>query len=134
MKNFFITAAVFLMLLVPSVSLVYAQSQGGANQAQGGANNGVVAIQNPLNSSYSTIPQIVAALLQIIINIAEVACALYIIYGGFLFVKAQGNPEELSDAKKTLLHAVIGTAIILGANVILSVITTTINSIKSSAS
>jgi hypothetical protein len=131
MKKILITSAVFLTLFVPSFSLVYAQ-QGGGNQPLGGGNNNqpVAALTNPLNSQYSSIPAIITALLNIIIKVAEVACALWIIYGGFLYVSAQGNSEKLSDANKTLLHAVIGTAIILGANVILAVITATINQIK----
>ena len=86
---------------------------------------------NPLNKNYSSIPGILGALLSAVEYIGAIACALWIIWGGFLFVKAQGNSEALSDAKKTLLHAIIGTLIILGAGAILSVITSTINTIKS---
>jgi len=132
MKNFFITIAVFTTLLLPSLSLVYAQ-QGSVGQGQGSVNTSVVGIKNPLNSSYSNIPSILNGLINVVLKIAEVLCALYIIYGGFLYVQAQGKPEALTRANQTLLHAVIGTAIILGANVIYSVINSTITSIKSAS-
>ncbi len=121
--------AVFFTLLLPSVSLVYAQT--GNNGVTGNSSGNVVGLQNPLNSSYSSIPNILNGLINIVLKIAEVLCALYIIWGGFLYVRAQGKPDELTKANQTLLHAVIGTAIILGANVIYSVINSTITSIKS---
>jgi hypothetical protein len=54
---------------------------------------------------------------------------VYIIWTGFLFVKAQGNPTELEKAKKSFLNAIIGMAIILGAWAIATVIANTINKI-----
>jgi hypothetical protein len=134
MKKTIITAAVFITLFAPAISLVYAQVlQGTGNNSQGTGNTTTVApvlITNPLSSSYSSIPNLVGGLLNVVEYIGGICCAIWIIWGGFLFVKAQGNPEALSDAKKTLLHAVIGTAIILGAGVILSVIQNIINTVK----
>ena len=74
----------------------------------------------------------IAELLQIIINgvtyIAVPIIVLAFIYSGFLFVSAQGDANKLSEAKKAFLWTVIGAAIILGANVILDVVTTTTKS------
>jgi len=126
-KKIIITTAVFFTLLVPSVSLVYAQSS--PAPVAGGQTSQVVTIQNPLK--YTSIDAIVKALIDVIEYIGAIACALWIIWAGFLYVKAQGKPEALTDANKTLLHAIIGTAIILGAGAILTIIQSTITSIKS---
>ena len=128
MKNFFIAGILFTAVLFFAVPSVFAQT--GSNNSNGG-NTAPVTLQNPLNSQYSTIPLIVGALLNIIVQIALVLCGLYIIYAGFLYVRAQGNSEKLSDANKTMLHAVIGTAIVLSSDVILTVLQNFINSIKS---
>lgn len=129
MRKFFIASVFSIGILLSSFSFAYADN----NQPQAGGNNTqtVVSVKNPLNSKWSSIPVIIAALINILIKIALVLCALWIIWGGFLFVKARGNPEALKEAKNTLLHAVIGTTIILGVNVILDVLQNTINSIKS---
>lgn len=111
-----------MMLVIPSLSLVHAVSVG--------SNNGTVTLTNPIK--YTSISAIVGAILDAVEYIGGIACALWIIWGGFLFVKAQGNPEELSKAKATLLHAVIGTVIILGAGAILTIIQSTITAIKPS--
>lgn len=52
---------------------------------------------------------------KIVLPIGAIVVVFYIIYAGFLFVKARGNAEELETAKRALLHAVIGAAIILGS-------------------
>lgn len=139
MKKFLITSTVFLILFVPSISLVYAQGPSGSGSGAGtsgaGSSAGIsqtVTLTNPLSSKYSSIPGIVGALLNVVEYIGAIACALWIIWAGFLFVKAQGKPEELSKAKLTLLHAIIGTLIILGAGAILAVITNVINTVKAS--
>lgn len=131
MKKTLITLAISSVLFVP-LFLVHAQNQATGNTPQGTGNSSVVAITNPLNSSYSSIPGLLGGLLNIVEYIGGICCAIWIIWGGFLFVKAQGNPDALSEAKKTLLHAVIGTAIILGAGAILTVIQNIIATVKSS--
>ena len=51
----------------------------------------------------------------------------FIIYAGFLFVTAQGKDEALKSARKALVNALIGAAIVFGAFVILEVIEATVN-------
>jgi hypothetical protein len=54
---------------------------------------------------------------------------LMIIYAGFLFVTAQGDPQKLSKAKKAFLWAIIGAVIILGARLLAAAIAQTISSL-----
>lgn len=46
----------------------------------------------------------------------------FIIYGGFLYVMAGGDPGKVAKGKKTLMAAVIGTAIAMLSSVILNLI------------
>lgn len=85
-------------------------------------------IKNPLESE--SILDLLAALLNVIVQVGIPLIALAIVYSGFLFVKAQGNESELSEAKKTLYWTVIGAAIVLGALVISKVIQATVTSLK----
>lgn len=46
----------------------------------------------------------------------------FILYGGFLYVTASGDPGKTAKAKKTISSAVIGLAIVIFANVIINLI------------
>lgn len=83
-------------------------------------------LPNPLRSDIDSIPKFVVALLDIAVSIGTWVAVFFIIYSGFLFIKARGNPAGLETAKKTLIGTLIGTAILLGAYVIASAINGTI--------
>lgn len=51
------------------------------------------------------------------------------LYSGFLYVKAQGNPEEITYAHNWLLYTFIGTVIIMLAETLFAVLSSTIASI-----
>ena len=44
---------------------------------------------------------------------------LKIIFGGVMYATAAGNPQRISDAKSHILYALLGVALIAGANIIL---------------
>lgn len=90
---------------------------------------GVVTIENPLKGTGSLMELIVAILNNIVLPIAAVLVVLYIIYGGFLFLSAQGNPKKIEEAKSNLLWALIGAGVLLGAVAISKVVQATINNI-----
>jgi heme/copper-type cytochrome/quinol oxidase subunit 2 len=87
-------------------------------------------LQNPLKEGYTSIPDFLGALLDIVITIAIPIIVLMIIYSGFLFVKAQGKPEELVTARKAIVWTLIGAAIILGASLLSYAIQGTIEEIR----
>lgn len=89
-------------------------------------------IDNPLGKgNLSTIPAFIKAVLNIVLTVGIPIVALAIIYAGFLFVSAQGNPEKLKTAKKTLLYTIIGAALLLGSYVLADAIKGTVDAIKS---
>lgn len=105
-----------------------ASNTGGNGQGGGASNSGF--IKNPLGSEYNTLPKFVDLILtKIVIPLGVVIIVFMIIFAGFQFVMAQGNPEKIKGAKATFFNAVIGAAIILGATVIASIIDTTIKQI-----
>jgi hypothetical protein len=52
---------------------------------------------------------------------------LFIIYAGFSYVTAQGNPEKLQVANRSLIYGVIGGVIIIGSVAILQIVQNTVN-------
>ena len=54
--------------------------------------------------------------------IAAYAVLAYVIYGGYLYIFAAGEPSKLAAGKKALSQAFIGLAIVMSANIILNTI------------
>ena len=82
-------------------------------------------IVNPL-SNVTSIPELIKTVLEGVIKIGMPVIVLAIIYCGFLFVAARGNPESIKKAKSALLYTLIGAAVLLGSWGIAQLITTTI--------
>jgi hypothetical protein len=68
-------------------------------------------------------------LVEGVIQIGMPIVALAIIYCGFLFVSARGNPEALTKAKDALLYTLLGAAILLGAWALALAIQTTVKAL-----
>jgi hypothetical protein len=136
--------AVFALMLFAPVVFINAQTcadgtvkavcpdGGGSNIPDGGGTNITNTIVNPLGSDGpQNIPDFIAKLLDIVVIIGIPIVTLAIIYAGFLFVQAQGNPEALKKAKSTLLYTLIGATLLLGAFVIAAAIGSTVDDITS---
>ncbi len=62
-----------------------------------------------------TIPEIIGALIGVVLSFLGIIFLCLVIYGGFLWMTSQGNEEKVLKAKKTLTEATIGLIIILSA-------------------
>ncbi|PCI29645.1 hypothetical protein COB55_01740 [Candidatus Wolfebacteria bacterium] len=116
--------AVLVVLVFPALAIATEHDlpDGGDTSPSG--------ISNPLND-ITSIPQFLEKIFEkIVIPIGFSIATLMIIYSGFLFVVAQGNPTKLEKAKTAFLWTVIGTAVLLGSWAIASVIEATINDIR----
>jgi hypothetical protein len=82
-------------------------------------------ICNPV-PNITSIPGLIQTILTGVLQIGIPIVALAIIYCGFLFVKARGNPSELTKAKDALLYTVIGAAILLASWSIAQMISSTV--------
>jgi hypothetical protein len=120
-KNALNVLYVVIVLFAPFV-FSYAADPAGVNLD--------VRIQNPLGGGVRTIPAFIESALNLVMMIGVPIVALAIIYAGFLFVTAQGNSTKLEEAKKTLMHVLIGAALLLGSWIIANAIQGTIEEIK----
>lgn len=85
------------------------------------------ALDNPLNSNFSSIPAFIAGALKALALIALPIITLFLVYSGFLFVSARGNQEQLQTAKRNFFYVVIGAVLILGAWIIATLIAGTVS-------
>ena len=84
---------------------------------------------NPLNSSFSSIPNFIAGALKVMVQVAIPIIALFMVYAGFKFVTARGNSEQITSAKENFMYVIIGAILILGAWVIATLIGGTISQV-----
>lgn len=59
--------------------------------------------------------KIVLNVVEILIQIAGYLAAGFILWGGFKYIKSQGNPQNIASAKSTIMNAAIGLGIALSA-------------------
>lgn len=81
---------------------------------------------NPLKKELSSVSDFAPALIKAAIFIIFPIAVVFIVYSGFLFVAAQGKPDEISKAKSNFMWTVIGVALLLGAGVLATLISNTI--------
>jgi predicted permease len=135
MKKLLSLIFVFVISFFSVTSFVFAQGSGSAGtgdptaSASTGTLNLNFSISNPI-PGVDTLPQFIEKLLDIVMTVGIPVVAIFIIYAGFLFVKARGNEKDLQTAKDALLYALIGAAILLGAYVIAQAIQGTIEALQ----
>jgi hypothetical protein len=93
-----------LLLLSPVVGL-----------AQGGAE-----LRNPL--AVNNLTDFLLGILAIVLVAAMPVIIIVLIYSGFLFVTARGNPQTLQQARLMLMYGLIGGVIILGSYTIVAIV------------
>ncbi len=82
--------------------------------------------ENPLQSD--TLEEFLLAILNVVVYIMYPIIVLMIVYTGFLFVAAQGNPTKLQEARRALIWTVIGALVVLGSKALALAIKGTIQS------
>ena len=118
-----------VLLTLPFIHL---HAQGNPGTTAGG-NPGTTAggntggVQNPL--AFDTIQEFVQKVLEFLVMLATPFIIFMLIYTGFKFVMARGNPEALKTARMMFLWTIIGGMLILGAQIIASVIKGTVDDI-----
>lgn len=84
-----------------------------------------VALQNPLK--VGSIQDLLVAIINIVMILMIPVIVFYIIYSGFKYVMARGNASQVEEASQSLLYAILGGVLILGAfaiaNIIQSIVT-----------
>jgi len=72
--------------------------------------------------SEQSLPAQVMAVINVFITFTGILMLVLIIYGGYIWMKSQGNEEQVSRAKKTIIAAVIGLSIVILARIITEII------------
>ena len=129
-----------LVLFFSALIQVSAQTNGVGNSGSGSngvgnsgiGSNGVgtsggAGFTNPLISG--TITEFLLKIIDILLVFALPITVLFIMYGGFMLVTAQGESKKLEDGRNAILWAVVGGVIALGAKVIIDVIQKTVNTL-----
>lgn len=80
-------------------------------------------------TKFSDIPSFLAAFLKAIVQISMPILTLWIVYAGFLFVIARGNPTALGRAKRNLLYVLIGAFFVLGAWMLATLLGATVSNV-----
>ena len=62
----------------------------------------------------------ISSILGVVFGIVGGLSLLFIIIGGFRYVISAGDPQSIAQAKNTILYAVIGMAVAIGAEAIVS--------------
>lgn len=126
MKNrITLTAAILLMIFLP----VTVYGAAGDNNS-GDENNTTITLDNPLGSKVNNLPSFIYMILGIVFQIGSVFAVLVLMYVGFLFVSARGDPEKLQTARRAFLWTVIGIALLLGGRLVASIIGSTVSQVS----
>jgi len=88
-----------------------------------------VEFRNPIKAR--DLRELVKDILDVVVDFGAVIVVFFLVYAGFLFVKAQGDPGGIKKAKETFFWTIVGGMIVLGAFVLSEVIQNTVNQIKS---
>ncbi len=114
-------------------------SAGGLNGSSGGALNGSsgglngssgggFSLANPLGGN-SNLCSLIKSILTVVTNVGFPFAVFFIVYAGFLFVWARGNPTALEHARRNLMYTVIGLGIFFGAWLLAEVIANTLHAL-----
>ncbi|MDP2741394.1 MAG: hypothetical protein Q8O66_01745 [bacterium] len=82
----------------------------------------VLIIPNMVLAADVTITGMVANVASVVQIVANILVVLFWIITGVLFLAAQGAPEKLSTAKKSLYMSIAGTSIVILAQVAMTII------------
>lgn len=118
-KNKIIFSLVFLAVLAGG--LFFAQNA--LSQTTGPltvADTGINQVGQDLGMPATDIRLVAARIIRIALGFLGIIALGLILYGGFVWMTAGGNEENIAKAKKILVNAAIGLAIILSAYAIVS--------------
>lgn len=85
-----------------------------------------VKCDNAASSYCSGLPQVDAGndqlqqILQILFGVLAALAVLFIVIGGLRYITSQGNPQETTKARDTILYAIVGLVVAVLAEVIVS--------------
>lgn len=125
-----IFASLLFVLIIPISVLAQSPTNPGTPQSPVRI---TATISNPLLNANGGLMGLITDILgKIVMPIAAVGVVVWIIWAGFQFVLARGNPSAIGKAQENLLWSLIGAGILLGAYGISQVLQSTINALIAS--
>ncbi len=88
---------------------------------------GTQCLENPLR--FPTIEKFIEGFLKAIVMIAIPVIVAFMVYAGFQYIIARGNPGKIKEAHANFLYVIIGTALVLGSWVLATLIGGTVTSL-----
>lgn len=85
-------------------------------------------LTNPLGKTTS-LQDVIVNVVKVVQILLMMAAVVYIIWAGFLFVSARGDTAKITKARNALLWGFVGVALVLGAQVIVTTIKNSVNSV-----
>ncbi|OGY45748.1 MAG: hypothetical protein A2663_02905 [Candidatus Buchananbacteria bacterium RIFCSPHIGHO2_01_FULL_46_12] len=111
MKKNKIVLTLTLLILAFFTSIYYAR----AETLDLTSNLTVVGTAGSLGPEAPSLPATVGRIIGIALSILGVIFMAYIVYGGYLWMIARGNDEQVTKAKAIIRGSIIGIIIVLGA-------------------
>ena len=81
-------------------------------------------LRNPIKAD--SIEEVILLIVDIMVYLGVALAILSIIWVGFLFVLAQGNPKKIEDARRYFFYIIIGLAVLISARVIVEIVENTL--------
>src|SRR3989344_3446359 len=75
-----------------------------------------IEIPNPLGSGGSDIPTLIGTITTWLLGIGTILATLIVLWAAFLFMTSMGSPTRVTQARQTLLYAIIGLSVLLLAD------------------
>lgn len=129
-----ISVVFFAGAIISVVPVAYAQQASaggntGSVSAPVGGNTGDVKLYNPLGDNAS-LESLLNSILDFVIKIGAVVIVLMMVYVGFLFVTAQGDPGRIGEARAAFFWTIVGALVLLGAKAIALGVKATVEALR----
>ncbi len=108
------------LILLKLFGLLSAASTHAANIGGEGGGNEQITLANPLGSQ--SLADIVSSILAALFTLSIPIVSIMVMVGGYYILTAAGNEENLKKGRQAITYAVIGFAVILLANGVVSLI------------
>lgn len=83
--------------------------------------------KNPLKAD--SIEALLVNLLALVSRLGAIVAVFFFIYAGFKYVTAQGNEDKVSEAHNMLKWTAVGTAVLLGAQILAKIVANTVQGV-----
>jgi multisubunit Na+/H+ antiporter MnhC subunit len=74
------------------------------------------------SADVTKIETFIKSVIQVLVTIAGLISAGFLVWGGIGYITSSGDPEMLDRSKKTLWYAAVGLVVVLGAFVLTNIV------------